>query len=126
MSETADAKGLPLRQAIIRYQFPRPDEPEGMTAAELVQRYCDIAVGFDVPFRFQFVPRANLFNIVNKAHLKDALAVAEADPEDETAEGIPLLGSFYIGDDVPSMGIFRRKAHSLMSCTQRCKRFTRC
>src|SRR6187401_3151943 len=73
-----------------------------MTATELVQRYCAIAVGADVQFRFQFIPHAGLFDVVNEADLEEAIVAAKDDPEAEGI-GVPLLASFYIGDDAPSM-----------------------
>jgi hypothetical protein len=85
-------KGLPLRQAVVRYQFPSPDDDPTLSPSALVQHFCDIAVGFESPFRFRFHPEECLFDIV-----------AEVDLGNDLAERIQVHGQFYIGDDGPFM-----------------------
>lgn len=82
------AKGLSLTQGVVRYQFPRPDDDQMLGSSALVQRFCNLAVGFESPFRFRFNSDEHSFEIVWAAALAD---------DDES------LGLFFIGDDGPSM-----------------------
>ena len=77
------AKGLSLTQGVVRYQFPRPDDDQMLGSSALVQRFCNLAVGFESPFRFRFNSDEHSFEIVWAAALAD---------DDES------LGLFFIGE----------------------------
>jgi hypothetical protein len=82
--------GLPLRQAVIRYQFPCSEDEAHMTAAQIVQQMCDIALGWPLsPVRFIFAQDTCSFGVMSAAIRGPTVG--------ET------YGTFFIGDDQPTV-----------------------
>ena len=93
MSEIDKPRGVPLRQAVIRYQFPGPDDDQHMTASELIQQFCDKVLGFEARFKIEFSPEANCF---------DVLELLDEWEEEEDRRGTRVWGILCLGDDQPS------------------------
>jgi hypothetical protein len=93
MSGIDKPRGLPLRQAVIRYQFPGPDDDQHMTASELIQQFCDKVLGFEARFKIEFSPKANCFDVIELLDEWD---------EEEDRRATRVRGIFWLGDDQPS------------------------
>ena len=84
----SEQQGLPLAQAVLRFQLPRASQDSSLASASIVQQLCEIAMGMESRFQVEFDPDDECFDVF------------ELFDDWQDGERVrALIGLFRVGDD---------------------------